>query len=202
MPRARTLTREQSAEARRRLAERAQAGQLALPDALRELRSALGLTQQEFGRMFRLTRRQVSELENDEGNPTAETLGRIGRPFGFVLGFVPKSPGEIVAPEAVVLRSWSRLYNTLRDAAFDIRPPTIIPRNRNPDINLRSAVEILGLTEDDAAALASLQALRNRVAHSVHHKIGRREAERFRETAERLQVRAEEIAKWKNKIGN
>ena len=50
------------------------------------------MTQEQFGKAFRLTRRQVSDLETGAGNPTAETLNRIAKPFGFAVGFVPRAP--------------------------------------------------------------------------------------------------------------
>ncbi|MBF0373600.1 MAG: helix-turn-helix transcriptional regulator [Alphaproteobacteria bacterium] len=78
-------------EARRALAEAAERGELRLPDAVRAMRRALGLNQQEFGRLFKLTRRQISELENAVGDPKLSTLTRIARAFGMGVGFVPTS---------------------------------------------------------------------------------------------------------------
>ena len=76
--------------ARQALNEAAHRGELALPKAVLALRQALGLTQEEFGRLARLTRRQVSELEIAAGDPKLSTLLRIGRIFGLTVGFVPK----------------------------------------------------------------------------------------------------------------
>lgn len=53
------------------------------------MRMALGLSQDVFARMLKLTRRQLAEIERGKANPTAETLERIGKVFGFTLGFVP-----------------------------------------------------------------------------------------------------------------
>ena len=78
--------------ARQTLDEAARRGKLALPEAVRALRRALGLTQEEFGRLARLTRRQVSELENATGDPKLSTLTRIARIFGLTVGFVPPPP--------------------------------------------------------------------------------------------------------------
>ncbi|MBF0392245.1 MAG: helix-turn-helix transcriptional regulator [Alphaproteobacteria bacterium] len=77
--------------ARRALAEAAERGELRLPDAVRAMRRALDLNQQEFGRLFKLTRRQISELENAAGDPKLSTLTRIARVFGMGVGFVPTS---------------------------------------------------------------------------------------------------------------
>ncbi|CAD7038454.1 transcriptional regulator [Pseudorhizobium halotolerans] len=78
-------------ENRRTLAERARTGDLRLPDAVVEIRRGLGLTQDEFAKTLSLTRRQVAEIEAGTANPTLETLGKIGRLFGFTVGFIPKA---------------------------------------------------------------------------------------------------------------
>ena len=90
MPRKRPLTREEKLERREGIAQQAASGTLRLPDAVRDIRNALGLTQAEFGEKFGLTRMQVIALEKGKANPTQETLERIGKPFGFVVGFVPR----------------------------------------------------------------------------------------------------------------
>ncbi|MGV7215770.1 helix-turn-helix domain-containing protein [Bradyrhizobium sp. UFLA05-112] len=53
------------------------------------MRHALGLSQPEFAKLFKLTTRQVAEIERGVANPTSETLQKIGRAFGFQIGFVP-----------------------------------------------------------------------------------------------------------------
>jgi len=82
--------RDQQRAARLALVEAAQHGELRLPEAIREMRKALGLNQEQFGKMLKLTRRQVSELENADGDPKLSTLNRIGRVFGMAIGYVPK----------------------------------------------------------------------------------------------------------------
>ncbi len=91
MPKRRALTRGEKLDRRDEIARRAVAGELRLPEAVRDLRVALGLTQAEFADKFGLTRMQLIDLEKGRANPTQETLARIGKPFGFVLGFVPKA---------------------------------------------------------------------------------------------------------------
>jgi putative transcriptional regulator len=49
----------------------------------------LGRSQPEFAKLFKLTTRQVADIERGEANPTSETLQKIGRAFGFQVGFVP-----------------------------------------------------------------------------------------------------------------
>lgn len=85
-------TKEEVLENRRTLAERASNGDLRLPDAVKEIRKGLGLTQEEFAKILSLTRRQIAEIEAGAANPTLETLTKIGRLFGFSVGFIPKRP--------------------------------------------------------------------------------------------------------------
>ena len=73
------------------IAERARHADLRLPYAVADIRKGLGLTQEEFAKLLSLTRRQIAEIETGKANPTLETLEKIGRLFGFVVGFVPKS---------------------------------------------------------------------------------------------------------------
>ena len=79
---------------RTEIAELARMGRLKLPDAIVTMRHALGMSQQQFAALFRLTRRQLAEIERGEANPTVETLERIGKPFGFRVGFVPLSSSD------------------------------------------------------------------------------------------------------------
>jgi len=85
-----SISREEKLARREELANQAAAGKLALPEAIRRCRQALGLTQQEFAVRFGLTRIKVSQLEMGHANPTQETLTKIGAPFGFTLGFIPR----------------------------------------------------------------------------------------------------------------
>ena len=41
-------------------------------------------------RIVGIATRILAEVELDHGNPTLETLNKIGRPFGYEVGFVPK----------------------------------------------------------------------------------------------------------------
>lgn len=82
-------TKDEILENRRWLAERARNGDLRLPGAVADIRKGFGMTQEEFARTLSLTRRQVAEIEGGRANPTLETLDKIGRLFGFSMGFVP-----------------------------------------------------------------------------------------------------------------
>ncbi|WP_316396995.1 helix-turn-helix transcriptional regulator [Bradyrhizobium sp. 33ap4] len=94
MPRIRKPTREEIWDRRTAINEKARSAQLRLPEGIAEMRHALGLSQAEFAKVFSLTTRQVSEMERGGANPTVATLERIGRVFGFQIGFVPRAtPG-------------------------------------------------------------------------------------------------------------
>lgn len=82
-------TKDEILENRRTLAERARIGDLRLPGAVADIRKGFGMTQEEFAKTLTLTRRQVAEIEAGTANPTLETLDKVGRLFGFCVGFVP-----------------------------------------------------------------------------------------------------------------
>ncbi|MCK1716470.1 helix-turn-helix transcriptional regulator [Bradyrhizobium sp. 141] len=98
MSRWRKPTRDEIRERRAAVAAKARSGELRLPHAVAEMRHALGLTQPEFAKMFMLTIRQVADIERGQANPTSQTLQKIGRAFGFQIGFVPT---KSVAPKVV-----------------------------------------------------------------------------------------------------
>lgn len=88
MARFKKPTKDEIIDRRHALTDKALAGDLALPEAIREMRQAIGFSQEKFAKMLRMTRRQIAEIERGEANPTIETLNRIGRVFGFQVGFV------------------------------------------------------------------------------------------------------------------
>ncbi|WP_061934690.1 helix-turn-helix transcriptional regulator [Aureimonas sp. AU22] len=79
---------------RRGIADRARKGNLRFPEDLPEIRRSLGMTQDRFAALTGLTRRQLSEIESGAGNPTLETIKRIGRIFGFQVGLILPDLGE------------------------------------------------------------------------------------------------------------
>jgi DNA-binding transcriptional regulator YiaG len=90
MPRHIRPSRDQINANRKRLHERAEAGALRYPFAILEIRKTFGMTQVQFADLLKMTRRQVAEMERDEGNPTLESLNRVAKIFGFTVGFVPR----------------------------------------------------------------------------------------------------------------
>lgn len=67
-------------------------GLLTLGQASRRMRKITGLTQTEYAeKILKIYPRVLMELERDRGNPTLDTLGKVGKPFGLQVGFVVKS---------------------------------------------------------------------------------------------------------------
>lgn len=88
------MSREESLAARRRLIHRAAVGRLIWSAAIREMRRALGKTQEDFGKLFGVSRRKIVALEKGEGNPELATLSRFGGAFGLTVGYVPVKQPE------------------------------------------------------------------------------------------------------------
>jgi DNA-binding XRE family transcriptional regulator len=88
MPRSKAVTPDEIRTLRRQLQLDVEAGGLTVRVAVRRMRQALAMTQGAFAKTFGLTIRQVWELEAGVANPTAATLERLAKPFGFTVGFV------------------------------------------------------------------------------------------------------------------
>ncbi len=83
-------TREDTARARRELIEAVENHKLSLGEAVRRMRKISGMNQKDYAeRIIGISPRILAEIERDEGNPTMVTLNKIGRPFGYAVGFVP-----------------------------------------------------------------------------------------------------------------
>lgn len=74
---------------RRQLNEDIAAGAVGLAEAVRRMRQITGLTQPEFAkRVAGISPAALAQIERGKGNPTVATLTKIGRVFGFDVGFV------------------------------------------------------------------------------------------------------------------
>ena len=81
-----------TATSKRALIEAINNNELTLGEAVLQMRKITGMSQKVYAeRIVGITRRILAEIERDAGNPTVETLNKIGRPFGYVVGFVPKA---------------------------------------------------------------------------------------------------------------
>ena len=61
-----------------------------LPDTVRRMRKAVGLTQTEYAKLVRVAPRVLIDLERGVGNPTLKSLEKIAAPFGLRVGLVRK----------------------------------------------------------------------------------------------------------------
>jgi DNA-binding XRE family transcriptional regulator len=67
-------------------------------DALRELRvKVLGLRQEAYTALTGVSRKTLSEIENDKGNYTPEIINKVFQPFNLKIGLVPTSSQLLVA---------------------------------------------------------------------------------------------------------
>lgn len=101
MTKTRSMNEKESLKQRHLISERAHNGLLRLPNAIFEMRKSIGFSQDDFANMLGMTRRQISEIESGKANPTIETLNRIGRLFGFEVGFIPKNRESSIEPTFV-----------------------------------------------------------------------------------------------------
>lgn len=80
---------EQPARAKRQLKDAIDNGELTLGQAVRQMRKITGMSQKAYAKkIIGISPRVLSEIERDTANPTIETLNKIGRPFGYTVGFV------------------------------------------------------------------------------------------------------------------
>lgn len=67
-------------------------GEMTQGQALRKLRiEMLGVNQKQYMKMVKVSRQTLSNIENDKGNYSVETINQVFKPFGFELGLVPIS---------------------------------------------------------------------------------------------------------------
>ena len=61
---------------------------LPLGQHVRAMRKILNKTQTDYATWLKIAPRIVMNLEQGKGNPTLKTLEKIGKPFGYTVGFV------------------------------------------------------------------------------------------------------------------
>lgn len=73
-------------------------GHISQGQALKKLRvDVLGLRQDEYARLVKVSRKTLSDVENDKGNYSTEVVNKIYKPFGLETGLVPVSKTLIAA---------------------------------------------------------------------------------------------------------
>lgn len=75
---------------RLKLQEQFEAGELDLASGVRAIRKLLGLTQAEYAKRIGVAARAVIDLERGVGNPTLQTLLKLGKPFNLTVVYRSK----------------------------------------------------------------------------------------------------------------
>jgi DNA-binding XRE family transcriptional regulator len=85
-------TAEQTTLAKQTLIVEIDRGELSMGQAVRRMRKITGKNQKDYARnIIGISPRVLAEIERDVANPTVDTLNKIGRPFGYAVGFVRKT---------------------------------------------------------------------------------------------------------------
>lgn len=67
-------------------------GEMTQGEALKAFRlNIIGLKQTEYAEMVKVSRKTISDLENDNGNYSLKTINQVFRPLGLHLGLIPIS---------------------------------------------------------------------------------------------------------------
>lgn len=73
-------------------------GELTQGQALKSLRiHILGLKQDVFARLVDVSRKTLSDIENDRGSYNTEILNKVFKPFGLKVGLLPSSPSALTS---------------------------------------------------------------------------------------------------------
>ncbi len=89
MGRMRKLSEAERAAERTSLFEAASTGTLSIAEAVRRMRRVTGLTQAAFARRVAgISPGALAQIERGHGNPTVQTLNRIGAAFGLEVGLI------------------------------------------------------------------------------------------------------------------
>jgi DNA-binding XRE family transcriptional regulator len=71
-------------------------GELTQGQALKNLRiNILGLKQDVFARLVDVSRKTLSDIENDRGSYNTEILNKVFKPFNLKVGLLPSSPDAL-----------------------------------------------------------------------------------------------------------
>ena len=71
----------QDLSAREKFYEQLTNKKLSLAETIRTMRAIIGMTQPEYAKFVGIAPRIIIDLERGVGNPTLETLRKIGKPF-------------------------------------------------------------------------------------------------------------------------
>ena len=115
------LDKDKLREQRAQLYELIARGELTLQAAVKEMRAISRLTQADFAAHRGVSTKVIKEIESGSGNPTVNTLNRIGSFFGLEVAFVrtetlhrPKQPATSSAMTDKELRTLESVENAWR----------------------------------------------------------------------------------------
>lgn len=73
---------------KQQLREAIERGEISLGEAVKRMRKISGMNQKAFAqKIVGVSPRVLAEIELGRANPTVETLNKIGRAFGYEVGF-------------------------------------------------------------------------------------------------------------------
>lgn len=73
-------------------------GELTQGGALKELRiNVLGIKQDAYANLVNISRKTLSDIENDRGNYKTGILNKAFKPFGLKVGLIPISPYMLIS---------------------------------------------------------------------------------------------------------
>ena len=74
---------------KQQLRQSIESGHLTLGEAVKQMRKITGMNQKDYARnIIGISPRILAEIERDKANPTIDTLNKVGRPFGYSVGFI------------------------------------------------------------------------------------------------------------------
>jgi DNA-binding XRE family transcriptional regulator len=85
---------ERDAQLRQQLFDGVARQELTLAQAVRAMQKLSQLTQPEFAAHRGISVQALKQILSGKGNPTVETLNKIGAVFGLQVGFVAKKPAQ------------------------------------------------------------------------------------------------------------
>ena len=221
-PRKKPIDKDIARQLRTELYEAINRGELNLQDTVKRMRKISRLTQTEFAAHRGVSAKVIKEIERGIGNPTVNTLNRIGQFFGLEVAFVRSEKlrppeGQVIQavapPEASSLVQVSlprspledarRLMEELENIKKLATPPDALRdalRTMAADLNaIREAQKLIAQTEG-MRGLASSDTVIERAMQGIDTELHAvREAQNIIALAEKIQRKIQpppELKKW------
>lgn len=73
-------------------------GNITQGEALKRMRiNLVGMKQDAYAQLVGVSRKTISDIENNKINNSIETLNKVFKPFGLQLGLIPSSPQRLIS---------------------------------------------------------------------------------------------------------